>query len=191
MDIPALKFVSLLALLFISATFAETDSPFIVAHKKVSLTRLKSGSERLYVTFDIYNRGSTTAYDVCLTDDTWALDIFESVVGNSSKSWEKLDAGSLVSHSFELESKLKTTYHGAPALITFRIPTKARLQEAYSTPVLPLDILADRTPKSKIEVRLLAKYGSQVSVLAIVALFVHLIASPLKSSAAKGIKKRH
>ena len=62
MDIPALKIVSLLALLFISATFAETDSPFIVAHKKVALTQLKSGAERLYVTFDIYNGGSTYAF---------------------------------------------------------------------------------------------------------------------------------
>lgn len=37
-------------------------------------------------------------------------------------------SGSLVTHSFELESKVKTVYYGAPALITYRIPTKSRLQ---------------------------------------------------------------
>lgn len=37
-------------------------------------------------------------------------------------------SGSLVSHSFELESKVKTVYYGAPALITYRIPTKSKPQ---------------------------------------------------------------
>lgn len=36
----------------------------------------------------------------------------------------------------------------------------------------------------------LAKYGHQISAVALVALFVHLIATPSKSSAAKGSKKR-
>ncbi|KAK9113377.1 hypothetical protein Syun_020174 [Stephania yunnanensis] len=183
---------ALAVLLFVSTAFASSDSPFIVAHKKVSLTRLKSGAERVSVTIDVYNQGSGTAYDVSLTDDSWTPEIFNLVSGSTSKTWERLDAGSVVSHSIVLESGVKGVFQGAPAIIKFRVPTKAALQEAYSTPILPLDILAERTPEKKFEwaKRLLARYGSQVSVVSIVGLFVYLVASPSKSSAAKASKKR-
>ncbi|EOY02903.1 Translocon-associated protein, beta subunit, putative [Theobroma cacao] len=181
-----------IALFLISAATATGDSPFIVAHKKASLTRLKSGAERVSVSIDIYNQGFSTAYDVSLLDDSWPQDAFDVVSGNTSQSWERLDAGGLLSHSFELEAKRQGMFYGAPAVITFRIPTKSALQEAYSTPILPLDILAERPPEKKFEwaKRLLAKYGSQISVISIVVLFIYLIAIPSKSSAAKASKKK-
>ncbi|KAL0290384.1 UNVERIFIED_CONTAM: CASP-like protein 1F1 [Sesamum calycinum] len=132
--------IALLSMIFIcSSAFAESgNSPFIVAHKRVSLRKLNSDLERVSVSIDIYNAGSlmlvvdcvlfvilcedSTAYDVTLTDDSWAEEVFDSVIGNTSKTWERLESGSLVSHSFELESKVKTVYYGAPALITYRIP---------------------------------------------------------------------
>uniref|UniRef100_A0A5B7AUC5 Putative translocon-associated protein subunit beta-like n=1 Tax=Davidia involucrata TaxID=16924 RepID=A0A5B7AUC5_DAVIN len=193
MKVASMTVFVLSALFFISAALAISDSPFIVAHKKATLTKLKSGAERVSVSIDIYNRGSATAYDVSLTDDSWAQNVFDFVNGNTSKSWERLDAGSLVSHSFELESKAKSIYHGAPAVITFRIPTKTRLQEAYSTPILPLDILGDIIPEMKFELvkRFLVKYGSQISVISLVTLSGYIIATPSKPSAAKGSKKRH
>ncbi|KAG8385013.1 hypothetical protein BUALT_Bualt04G0178700 [Buddleja alternifolia] len=180
---------TLAAVLLVSSTIASSEGPFIVAHKKASLTRLKSGSERVSVSIDVYNQGSATAYDVTLNDDSWSQEIFDVVAGNTSVSWERLDAGALLSHSFELEAKTKTVFYSPPAVITFRIPTKAALQEAYSTPILPLDVLADRPPEKKFDWRLLAKYGSLVSVISIVVLFVYLVASPT-SNAAKGSKKK-
>ncbi|KAJ4959626.1 hypothetical protein NE237_019536 [Protea cynaroides] len=182
----------IVALFLVSATFASSDAPFIVAHKKVSLNRQKSGTERVSVTIDVYNQGPATAYDVSLADDSWTYDIFDLVSGNTSTSWDRIDAGSLVSHSFALESQVKTMFYGAPAVIKFRIPTKAALKEAYSTPIPPLDILADRPPEKKFEwaKKLLAKYGSLVSVISIVVLFVYLIATPSKSGGTKGGKKR-
>ncbi|KAK3017994.1 hypothetical protein RJ639_004370 [Escallonia herrerae] len=154
-----LKVVALLlALLSISATAFASDSPFIVAHKKVALKKLNPATEGVSVVIDIYNRGSV---------------------------------GSLVSHSFDLDSRVKTIYYGAPALITFRVPMKANLQEAYSTPILPLDVLADRAPQKTFDLSLLADYGSQISVIAIVAAFARLIAAPSKSNTANLNKKRH
>ncbi|XP_048433669.1 translocon-associated protein subunit beta-like isoform X1 [Pyrus x bretschneideri] len=180
------------ALFLFTSALASSDVPFIVTHKKASLNRLKSGAERVLVSIDIYNQGSSTAYDVSLSDETWPRDIFDVVSGNTSKSWERLDAGGIISHSFELEGKEKLLFNGAPALITFRIPTKAALQESYSTPIFPLDVLADRPPEKKFEwvKRLLAKYGSLISVVSIVVLFVYLVATPSKSGAAKGSKKK-
>ncbi|XP_060192671.1 uncharacterized protein LOC132622144 [Lycium barbarum] len=183
------KFIlaTVLAVLCLSWTISASDGPFIVAHKKALLTRVKSDIERLSISIDIYNQGSATAYDVSLYDDNWSQDVFEIVAGNTSMSWERLDAGASLSHSFELEAQKKTVFHAAPAVITFRIPTKAALQEAFSTPILPLEILADRPPEKKFDwaKKLMAKYGSLVSVISIVVLFVYLIATPSKASKKK------
>lgn len=184
-------FIALLLLVF-TAT-ASSDSPFIVAHKKASLKRLKSGAEHVIVSIDIYNEGFATAYDVSLNDDSWPKDNFEVVSGNTSMTWEKLEAGSHLSHSIELEAKVKARFQGAPAVIKYRVPTNAALQEAYSTPILPLDLLEERAPEPKFDwaKRFFAKYGSLVSVISGVALFVHIVATPSsKSNAAKAGKKR-
>ncbi|XP_078433104.1 translocon-associated protein beta (TRAPB) family protein [Wolffia australiana] len=138
------------AFLIFSSVLASSDSPFLVVHKKADLSRPKSGTERISVAIDVYNQGSGTAYDVVLTDDSWENGAFELVSGSSSKSWEKLETGSIVSHSFVLESKVKGLFQGAPAVVKFRVPSKSALQEAYSTPVLPLDILADKPPLDKL-----------------------------------------
>ncbi|KAJ9189753.1 hypothetical protein P3X46_001008 [Hevea brasiliensis] len=180
----------LVALFSVSCSLASADVPFIVANKKATLNRLKSGAERVSVSIDIYNQGTSTAYDVSLVDDHWPQNLFDVISGNTSQSWERLDAGGILSYSFELEGKVKGMFYGSPAVITFRIPTKSALQEAYSTPILPLDVLAERPPEKKFEWRLLAKYGSVISVISIVVLFVCLVATPSKSSAAKASKKK-
>ncbi|KAF0901179.1 hypothetical protein E2562_038189 [Oryza meyeriana var. granulata] len=169
---------------------AAADAPFLVAHKKVSLSRPKPGVERLAVTLDLYNQGSATAYDVSINDDTWPKEAFELVSGEMSKTLERLDPGATASHAFILETKAQGRFQGSPAVITYRVPTKAALQEAYSTPILALDILAERPPEKKFEWRLVAKYGSLVSVVSFVGAFIYLVASPSKSSGAKASKKR-
>ncbi|GJT83227.1 hypothetical protein Tco_1057569 [Tanacetum coccineum] len=183
--------ILILMIVISSSAIASTDSPFIVAHKKATLNRLKSGFEKVSVSIDIYNQGSATAYDVSLTDDGWTPEIFNLISGNTSTSWERLDVGAALSHTFELESNVKTEFHSKPAVVTFRVPTKAALQEAYSTPLLPLEILSDKPRESTLGLakKLLAKYGSLVSVISIVVLFVYLVATPSKSGA-KGSKKK-
>ncbi|XP_056687532.1 uncharacterized protein [Spinacia oleracea] len=147
----SLFFTFSLLLLVASSAVASSDAPFVVSHKKATLKRLKSGAERVLVSIDIYNEGSATAYDVSLTDDSWPEDAFIVVDGKTSNTWEKLDVGALVSHSFELEAKVKGKFHGAPAVIKYRVPTKAALQEAYSTPIFPLDVLEDKLPEAKFD----------------------------------------
>ncbi|CAN7005490.1 unnamed protein product [Brassica rapa subsp. trilocularis] len=193
MAIPLAKLLisAVAVFMLVSASFATSEMPFMVVHKKATLNRLKSGAERVLVSFDVYNQGSAAAYDVTLTDNTWDKKTFEVVNGNTSRTWERLDAGGILSHSFELEAKVKGRFHGAPALVTFRIPTKTALQQAYSTPLLPLDILEDVPPTDLLALRMLAKYGSLVSVISTVVLFVHLVATPSsKSNAAKGSSKK-
>ncbi|KAL6622455.1 hypothetical protein ACP70R_032334 [Stipagrostis hirtigluma subsp. patula] len=170
---------------------AAADAPFVVAHKKVSLSRPKPGVERLAVSVDLYNQGSATAYDVTINDDSWPTEAFELVSGEKSKTLERLDPGATASHTFVLETKAQGRFQGSPAIITYRVPTKTALQEAYSTPIFPLDILAERPPEMKFEwaKRLVAKYGALVSVVSLVGGFIYLVASPSKSSA-KSKKRR-
>ncbi|KAF5958623.1 hypothetical protein HYC85_005848 [Camellia sinensis] len=166
----------LIALFFVSSVVASSDAPFI--------RRSQEG----------HSHQAQAWHRTCFRLTRYLqprICIFLTVSsGNTSMSWERLDAGAILSHAFELESKVQTLFYGAPAVITFRVPTKAALQEAYSTPIMPLDILADRPPEKKFELRLLAKYGSLISVLSIVTLFVYLVATPSKSGAAKGGKKK-
>nr|XP_009788359.1 PREDICTED: translocon-associated protein subunit beta-like [Nicotiana sylvestris] len=189
----ALTILAILALFAVSSVTAASETPFVVAHKKASVVKLKSGSERVSVSIDVYNHGSLVIYDVSLTDDSWSSEIFDFVAGNTSQSWEGLDAGSHVSHSFELESKVKTTYNSAPAVITFRIPTKSKLQEAYSTPIPPLETFAEKAVGYKLDSakKLLAKYGSHVSVFLIILLFVRVVSTPSSKSSAGNAKKKH
>jgi len=59
---PAL-ILGVVALLLVSCALGSSvDMPFILAHKKASLTRLKSGAERVSVSIDIYNQGSSYVY---------------------------------------------------------------------------------------------------------------------------------
>jgi translocon-associated protein subunit beta len=54
--------LALVALLLLgvvaAAASAASDAPFVVAHKKVSLSRPKPGVERVAVSLDLYNQGS-------------------------------------------------------------------------------------------------------------------------------------
>ncbi|XP_069151288.1 uncharacterized protein [Solanum lycopersicum] len=142
---------TIFALFGVSSLTGAAETSFVVSHKKASLLKLKSGTERVSVSIDVYNHGSVAIYDVNLTDDSWSTEIFDFVAGNTSNSWEKLDAGSHVSHTFKLESKVQTTYYSAPAVITYRIPTKSKLQVAYSTPVPALETLAEKAVAYKLD----------------------------------------
>ncbi|CAN6343404.1 unnamed protein product [Urochloa humidicola] len=146
----SLALVALL-LLGLAAAASASDAPFVVAHKKVSLSRPKPGVERVAVSLDLYNQGSATAYDVTINDDSWPTEAFELVTGEKSKTLERLDPGATVSHTFVLETKTQGRFQGSPAVIKYRVPTKTALQEAYSTPIFPLDILAERPPEKKFE----------------------------------------
>ncbi|KAF5755443.1 hypothetical protein HanRHA438_Chr17g0812821 [Helianthus annuus] len=187
-----LTLTTVVLLLIAPSVIDGSEAPFIVAHKKATLNRLKSGADKLSVSIDIYNRGSASAYDVSLTDDGWSPEIFKIISGNTSTSWERLDVGAVLSHSFELESNVKTVFYSTPAVITFRVPTKAALQEAYSTSLLPLEILSDKPKASALHLakRMLGNYGSLVSVISIMVLFVYMVATPSKSGSAKGSKKK-
>ncbi|PWA98302.1 translocon-associated protein subunit beta [Artemisia annua] len=63
--------------------------------------------------------------------------IFFSIIsGNTSTSWEKLDV--------------------TPAVITFLAPNKAALLEAYTTSLLPLEILSDKPQENQLDLDCIA-----------------------------------
>ncbi|KAL5095693.1 hypothetical protein RYX36_000020, partial [Vicia faba] len=50
------------------------------------------------------------AYDVSLSDENWPTDLFSIISSTTSKTWEKLDVGYVLSHTFELETKSKGVF---------------------------------------------------------------------------------
>jgi translocon-associated protein subunit beta len=66
----------LVAIAFSCAAIAHASDasvPFLLVHKKVSLEKLKSGSEQVTVSIDLYNEGSTYV-------PLDSLDFFQSLV---------------------------------------------------------------------------------------------------------------
>ncbi|KAM0006339.1 hypothetical protein Hdeb2414_s0176g00823651 [Helianthus debilis subsp. tardiflorus] len=56
-----LTLTTVVLLLIAPSVIDGSEAPFIVAHKKATLNRLKSGADKLSVSIDIYNRGSAYA----------------------------------------------------------------------------------------------------------------------------------
>ncbi|KAF8107434.1 hypothetical protein N665_0122s0072 [Sinapis alba] len=143
--------------MLISASFATSEMPFMVVHKKATLNRLKSGAERkdlrklsspLLVFFYRNpcfhfqsNLVMMTAYDVTLMDNTWDKKTFEVVNGNTSRTWERLDVRYPPVSFFRTGSSMVLLL-----LSLFVSPQRHLYRKAYSTPILPLDILADIPP---------------------------------------------
>ncbi|KAH8966144.1 hypothetical protein BDL97_03G008400 [Sphagnum fallax] len=185
-----LHFVSLMFLaLLVLATAADTA--FLVVHKKAALQKVKGG-ERVNVAITLHNAGSATAYDVSLTDDTWPSALFSLVSGNTSRTWEKLEAGGSQSHSFTVEARSKGPFSGSPAVVKYRVASKSALQEAFSTPLPLLDILSDKPAEKKYDwvKKLAVKYGPLVIVVTIVGLFIYLLISPSKSAKHSRLNKK-
>jgi translocon-associated protein subunit beta len=179
----------LLALLVFTAALDNTA--FLVVHKKATIQRVKGG-ERINVGITLYNAGSATAYDVSLTDDTWPSALFSLVSGNTSQTWDKLEAGGSLSHSFIVESRIKGPFSGSPAVVKYRVASKSTLQEAFSTPLPVLDILSDKPAEKKYDwvKKLAVKYGPLVIVLTIVGLFIYLLITPSKSAKYSRLNKK-
>lgn len=73
-----------------------------------------------------------TAYDLTLTDSSWMKDTFQVVSGNTSRSWERLDACISIYFTDLTLPAVTGIVYGAPALVTFRIPTKIALQVLFT-----------------------------------------------------------
>ncbi|ONM33255.1 translocon-associated protein beta (TRAPB) family protein [Zea mays] len=166
-----------LLVLGLAAAASAADAPFVVAHKKISLSRPKPGVERVAVSLDLYNQGSATAYDVSINDDSWPTEVFELVTGEKSKTLERLDPGATASHTYVLETKTQGRFQGSPAIITYR--------EAYSTPIFPLDILAERPPEKKFE---WVKACDEIRVTCVCCLFCWTVYLPCREPVEEQLK---
>jgi hypothetical protein len=122
-----LHLMSLMLLTLLVFTAAIDNTAFLVVNKKATIQRVKGG-ERINVGITLYNAGSATAYDVSLTDDTWPSSLFSLVSGNTSQTWDKLEAGGSLSHSFIVESRIKGPFSGSPAVVKYRVASKSTLQ---------------------------------------------------------------
>lgn len=181
----------LVLLVLLSSSVRAADDAFLVVHKRASISKVKS-AEHVTVSISLHNVGFSTAYDVTLNDDTWPSEKLKLIDGNTSSSWDKLEAGKALTHQFVLESKEKGLFYGAPAVVKYRVTAKSVLQEAYSTPIQELDLLSEKSSSQKfLWLKVLAiRYGPLASVISIISLFTYLVLTPSKSKVTKSKKRK-
>ncbi|KAL2620916.1 hypothetical protein R1flu_001121 [Riccia fluitans] len=167
-------------LLAASSVAAAADTAFLVVHKKGDLVKSK-GTEKVTVSISLHNAGASTAYDVSLNDDTWPGEFFDVISGSPVQTWEKIDAGATLLHSFVLQAKAKGPFTSPPAVVKYRMAAKSVLQEAYSTPLPEFDILSDKPAANRFDWSFGVQYGPLMLVLSVVGLFIAILVSPSKS----------
>ncbi|KAI3691555.1 hypothetical protein L2E82_49921 [Cichorium intybus] len=98
-----------LVFLVVSSTvIAGSDSPFIVAHKKATLNKLKSGAEKVSVSIDIYNQGSTEMAKITMTMMNSLLSLVLVFLVVSSTVIAGSDSPFIVAHKKATLNKLKS-----------------------------------------------------------------------------------
>ncbi|KAI3691554.1 hypothetical protein L2E82_49919 [Cichorium intybus] len=98
-----------LVFLVVSSTvIAGSDSPFIVAHKKATLNKLKSGAEKVSVSIDIYNQGSAEMAKITMTMMNSLLSLVLVFLVVSSTVIAGSDSPFIVAHKKATLNKLKS-----------------------------------------------------------------------------------
>ncbi|KAL3681081.1 hypothetical protein R1sor_024037 [Riccia sorocarpa] len=177
-------------LLAVLGVAAAADTAFLIVHKTGDLVKGK-GTEKITVSISLHNAGTSTAYDVSLNDDTWPGELFDIISGTPVQTWEKIDAGATLVHSFLLQAKAKGPFTSPPAVVKYRMAAKSALQEAYSTPLPEFDILSDKPATNRFDWGFGIQYGALILVLSVLGLFIAVLLSPSKSKKlSKAGKKR-
>lgn len=182
----ALASAVLLLLCTLGHASASSESVLMLVSKTVRVKRISDSAEDVLVSLSVFNTGSSIAYDVALNDDTWPAADFD-VVGNATRTWDKLEGGSSVSHSFVAKPKAQGVFAAPPATVTFRLSSKPELQKSLSTPLAPLGLLQPQPKGAKWAwlKDLAQQMGPLVSAIGIVLLMVYVVFVPISKKSSK------
>jgi len=131
--------IAALFLVLLSATAFAT--PNLISKKSVFASRgvQPTVGQEMIVTIEIFNVGSSPAYDVRL-DDKWHVDYFAPVSGAAQTSWEVIPAGANVSHVIILVPKSSGYMETRRATVDYRETSNGEEIRSVSTSVQGLRI---------------------------------------------------
>lgn len=104
----------------------------LLVSKNVENDLLVEGRD-LTIKYDVYNVGSSTAFNIALQDDSFPLTDFEVVRGQLSVSWKSLPPNSNVSHVVILKPLKSGTFNFTSAGVKYQPTEEADVQVALTT----------------------------------------------------------
>merc|ERR1711991_1170793 len=117
---------------------------YLIARKTL-LTKLPVAGKDLVVYYEVYNVGSSTAYNVALTDSSWPEQQFDLHVGTQDVVWDRIPPATNVSHTFVLRPKVHGEVGIGPSTVTFQKSiSDPSISVAHSTMIGYLPIRSSR-----------------------------------------------
>eukprot|EP01100_Stratorugosa_tubuloviscum_P001215 TRINITY_DN1269_c2_g1_i1.p1 TRINITY_DN1269_c2_g1~~TRINITY_DN1269_c2_g1_i1.p1 ORF type:complete len:182 (-),score=77.40 TRINITY_DN1269_c2_g1_i1:166-711(-) len=108
-------------------------SPFIVARKNFVQSELVKGKDAI-ISIQVFNLGESPAYDLTINDtENWGAETFKVVIGFTSVSIDKLEAGANISNSFIVRPNNRKIFDTIPAVVLFRETPNGPLIYSYSS----------------------------------------------------------
>jgi len=96
---------------------------------------------KLVTTYQIYNVGTSPAYNVKLTDDSWPEENFEKILGLTSVSLEKLAPGTNFTHTIVLRPKVPGRIFLDRGIVSYQQTPKGSPQQCWTTDVGEIEVV--------------------------------------------------
>ncbi|UJR23478.1 hypothetical protein I4U23_026478 [Adineta vaga] len=138
---------SLLVLTIISAVFSQTDDEesFLFVTKQ-TVNRFFVQDKELTIKYALYNSGPTTVYNINLNDiHSFPKDQYELLVGTLNPKWERINAGTNLTHIVVVKPKQSGISNSTHAVITYQKSEKnSEVQKTYSSEYGDVYIMTSR-----------------------------------------------
>ena len=133
-----MRFFTLTVILLTSLKFLHCveDPPndaYLIASKLILNTQIAEGRD-VTMLYGIYNIGMKTAYDIRLTDDTYADMSITVVTGLTSAAWPELPPGSNITHTVILKPPIDNLFYLNFSSAILQYKTSKDAEELIETP---------------------------------------------------------
>jgi len=135
----------LLALISVVASQTDDEESFLFV-TKTTLNRFIVQDKELTIKYGLFNSGPTTVFNVQLNDvHSFPKDKFELLAGTLNVKWERINAGSNLTHVAVLKPKQSGITNSTHAVVTYRKSEKNNdVQTAYSSEIGDVYIMTSR-----------------------------------------------
>ncbi|CAF2363477.1 unnamed protein product [Rotaria sp. Silwood2] len=137
----------LILLALISVVFSQTDDEesFLFVTKQ-TVNRFIVQDKELTIKYALYNSGPTTIFNVNLNDvQSYPSDKYELLVGTLTPKWERINAGTNLTHVIVLKPKQSGISNSSHAVVTYQKSEKnTDTQKTYSSEIGDVYIMTAR-----------------------------------------------
>jgi uncharacterized protein (DUF58 family) len=122
-------------------TSAEKKADLAV--RKMLMSRPITYGQDVAVSVRIFNVGTAPAYDIFLNDSTWDPDAFSVEIGLTEAKWDRIPAGSNITHNYVVRPLIVGEFTMKPAVVHYHNVPKGPRRVSYSTSLGKLKIYSE------------------------------------------------